>query len=161
MARGVQSVNFYHHFIPHCARILQPLNTMLAGTKPAQQLLWLEKAAITFISQIAFSLPTKRCQPIPAKWGSALPLVLLGIRTVLKQDLRCSATQLVYGTTLHLQGEFFVSTQSSGMADPVCYVAKLWDSMQHLCTSPTCHPKQRHDKALASRTHVFVRRVAV
>ena len=29
-------INFYHCFIPHCARILQPLNTMLSCTKAAQ-----------------------------------------------------------------------------------------------------------------------------
>ena len=60
-----------------------------------------------------------KCQPIPTKWVSALPLVLLGIRTALKQDLRCSSAGANYGTTLHLPGEF----------KPSC-VAKLWDSIQ-------------------------------
>ena len=37
----------------------------------------------------------------------SLPLVLLGIRTALKDDLHCSTAELVYGTTLCLPGEFF------------------------------------------------------
>ena len=37
---------------------------------------------------------------------STLPLVLLGIRSVLRQDLQCSVAELVYGTSLRLPGEF-------------------------------------------------------
>ncbi|VDO96753.1 unnamed protein product [Schistosoma margrebowiei] len=39
-------------------------------------------------------------------WYETLPLVLLGIRTNLKADIKFSATELVYGTTLRLPGEF-------------------------------------------------------
>lgn len=37
----------------------------------------------------------------------ALPLVLLGIRTALKEDIASTAAEMVYGTTLRLPGEFF------------------------------------------------------
>ena len=40
-------------------------------------------------------------------WIESLPLVLLGIRTALKNDLHCSTAELVYGTILRLAGEFF------------------------------------------------------
>ena len=40
-------------------------------------------------------------------WVAALPMVLLGICTSLKQDIGCCAAELVYGTTLRLPGEFF------------------------------------------------------
>ena len=40
-------------------------------------------------------------------------MVLLGIRTALKTDLGCSVAELVYGTTLRIPGEFFVSEQTT------------------------------------------------
>ena len=43
-----------------------------------------------------------------SKWTKALPLIMLGIRTALKEDLQCSTAELVYGTTLRLPGEFLI-----------------------------------------------------
>ena len=48
-----------------------------------------------------------KASPQPEHWTNMLPLVLLGIRTSLKQDLGCTAAELVYGTSLRLPGEFF------------------------------------------------------
>ncbi|GBL77508.1 hypothetical protein AVEN_41888-1 [Araneus ventricosus] len=47
---------------------------------------------------------------LPENWLDALPLVLLGIRSSFKPDLATSSTELVYGTTLKLPGEFFSNT---------------------------------------------------
>ncbi len=41
------------------------------------------------------------------KWMDELPMVLLGIRTAWREDAECSPADLVYGTALHLPGEFF------------------------------------------------------
>ena len=42
-------VNFYHHFIPGCARILQPLHTMLTGSSKSDQcLVWTPEAEAAF-----------------------------------------------------------------------------------------------------------------
>ena len=49
-----------------------------------------------------------KAQANPTRWTDVLPMVLLGIRTALKDDLHCSAAELVYGTMLRLPGEFFV-----------------------------------------------------
>ena len=38
--------------------------------------------------------------PNPTNWTDILPVILLGIRTTLKDDLQCTAAELVYGTTL-------------------------------------------------------------
>ena len=46
----------------------------------------------------------------PSHWSEKLPLVFLGILLVLKEDLHCTAAELVYGTTLCLPSEFFNST---------------------------------------------------
>ena len=54
-------------------------------------------------------------------WTSILPIVLLGIRTSLKDDLHCTTAELVYGTTLRLPGEFFnTSYANSAVPDPLC-----------------------------------------
>ena len=41
-------INFYHRFIPQCARISQPLSTLLATTRPSQQLAWTDEATAAF-----------------------------------------------------------------------------------------------------------------
>ena len=65
-----------------------------------------------------------KAQPQPEQWTDALPLVLLGIRTALKDDLHCTTAELVYGTSLRLPGEFFAPSKDDNV-DPVSYVAKL------------------------------------
>ena len=47
-----------------------------------------------------------KAQPNPHSWMDALPLVLLGIQTSLKEDISATAAETVYGTTLRLPGEF-------------------------------------------------------
>ncbi len=45
-----------------------------------------------------------KAYPHPDRWTDALPLILLGIRTTLKEDISCTAAELVYGTNLRLPG---------------------------------------------------------
>ena len=45
-----------------------------------------------------------KSQPNPATWMDSLPLVLLSIRTALKEDISSTASDMVYGTTLRLLG---------------------------------------------------------
>ena len=91
-------------------------------------------------------------------------MVLLGIRTTLKDDLHCTTAELVYGTTLRLPGEFFdTNCANSAVPDPSCYATKLKTAMQQLKAVP---PRQHHSKEFVSKdlmtcTHVFVRRDAV
>jgi hypothetical protein len=59
-------------------------------------------------------------------------MVLLGIRTALKDDLGCTAAELVYGTNLRLPGEFF--SPSPDTPNPSNYVTQLKSVMQ---ASPT------------------------
>ena len=72
----------------------------------------------------------------PSHWFENLLMVLLGIRTALKEDLHCTTAELVYGTTLQLPGEFFSSMGLTDTPDPASYVAKLKSSMQQLQASP-------------------------
>lgn len=66
-----------------------------------------------------------KAQPDTTKWAEALPLVLLGIRSALKTDLKCSIAELVYGTTLRLPGDFFEASISPDLSDPTDYATRL------------------------------------
>ncbi|VDO89401.1 unnamed protein product [Schistosoma margrebowiei] len=64
-------------------------------------------------------------------WYETLPLVLLGIRTSLKEDIQCSAAEPVHGTTLRMPGEFF-TPQSINDFSKLDYVQRLSEFMRTL-----------------------------
>ncbi len=99
----------------------------------------------------------------PSSWVDSLPLILLGIRTALKEDAQSTAAEMVYGTTLRLPGEFFSSSSSSPSVEPIDYVSKLKAHMQQLRPPPPRSPlRNSHvNRELSSCTHVFVRHDAV
>lgn len=112
-----------------------------------------------FHRQLKASLKAQRS---PNHWVESLPLVLLGIRTALKNDMQCSAAELVYGTTLRLPGEF--DSEDKTELDPLTYAARLKSTMQTLRATPVRNqPQQRVHvcKELTSCTHVFIRNDAV
>ena len=84
-----------------------------------------------------------KCSSNLAKWTDSLPLVLLGIRTALKDDLQCTTAELVYGTTLCLPGEFFTTT-SNICDDPASYVTRLKASMRQV-KPPPVHTQLQHN----------------
>ena len=69
-----------------------------------------------FHQQLKVSL---KAQPNPDAWMTTQPIILLGIRTALKQDLNATAAEMVYGITLRLPGEFFTPFQP-----PLCNTLK-------------------------------------
>ena len=109
-----------------------------------------------FHRQLKTALKT---HPQPTSWTDSLPIVLLGIRTQLKDDLKCTTAELVYGTTLWLPGEFFDNSNADLFPDPSRYVTKLKNMMIQL--QPTPIRQQHKSKSymssyLTSCTHVFV-----
>ena len=98
----------------------------------------------------------------PTNWVDMLPMVLLKIRTCLKQDLKSSTAELVYGTTLRLPGDFFQS--NTAQLNPVTYVTRLSTAMQQLQPLKVRQqsPRKSHvSEDLQTCTHVFVRHDAV
>lgn len=92
-------------------------------------------------------------------WMETLPIVLLGIRSSFKEDLKASPAELVYGETLRLPGEFF-NPVTEGTTDISEYAARLRNFTRNL--QPT--PASRHDKRsvfvyndLSTVSHVFLR----
>ena len=69
-----------------------------------------------------------------AAWCTQLPIVLLGMRTALKEDLGTSASELVYGTTLHIPGDFI--HQAPQMTSPGSFADQLRQHMAQLRPSP-------------------------
>ena len=93
-------------------------------------------------------------------WVEELPIVLLGIRATLKEDLACTAAEMVYGTTLCLPGDFFsIPTEE----DPTTMVSRFRGIMQRQEFFPTkWHGKRATyiPTGLRTATHVYVRRDA-
>ena len=81
--------------------------------------------------QLKTSLKAHLCGP---NWMDELPLVLLGIRTVWREDAGCSAADLDYGTGLHVPGEFFPPTEAGppNLDPPTEFLHHLQDMM---CTT--------------------------
>ncbi len=105
-----------------------------------------------------------KAHPHPEHWTEALPLVLLGIRTALKEDLGCTAAELVYGSTLRLPGGFFSQHTVDDNTDPGNYVVGLRTMMQKLRATPPRKGSRPHthvSSTLSEATHVFVRHDAV
>ena len=91
--------------------------------------------------------------------------MLLGLRTQLKEDLQCSTTELVYGTTLRLRipGEFF-SDCKADTTNPASYVTRLKSMMQQLQAKPVHKQNCTNvyvSPTLKSCTHVFIHHDAV
>lgn len=68
-------------------------------------------------------------------WSDSLPLVLLGIRTTVKQDLNHTPAEMLYGENLRLPGEFFVEPCSAQTIDPSDFVGQLRQSFSDLRSS--------------------------
>ena len=93
-------------------------------------------------------------------WVDVLPLTLLGLRSVFKEDLQATTAELVFGTTLSLPGDFFsLSTEKSC---PIEFVTKLREIMAKL--KPTSHHGNKkvfvHEQ-LAHCKQVFIRNDSV
>ncbi|GBP58313.1 hypothetical protein EVAR_11593_1 [Eumeta japonica] len=91
--------------------------------------------------------------------AECLPLVLLGVRSPYKDDLKASCAELVYGETLRLPGEF-ISPSPTKMTDNSDYIALLRSFVRKLQPSPASRHGERATfvyKDLATTTHVFLR----
>ena len=74
--------------------------------------------------------------------------------------LKCTTAELVYGATLRLPGEFFLSPQPHALSDPTSYIGRMKDAMNNIRYQPTRQPSRQSTfvhKDLSQCTHVFVR----
>lgn len=84
--------------------------------------------------------------------------VLFGLRASYKEDIKTSAVEMVYGTTLKLPGEYFAAEDPIDC--PQIFVEELRERMRQIRPTPTAH-HARHKvfihKELEDCTHVFIR----
>ena len=94
-------------------------------------------------------------------WHQALPVVLLGMRAALKEDLQCSPAELVYGEPLRLPGELIVpSPVSESSEDRTNFANQLQKYMARLRPTPGSRHGQQPtfvSKDLEAASHVFLR----
>lgn len=92
------------------------------------------------------------------RWSDALPTILLGFRSTFKDTLQATASELVYGTTIRLPGEFFEPTSSETPANQLVEDLKEhFASIRPAPTSSHLKPKVFIHPHLHSCTHVFLR----
>ncbi|BHF63739.1 hypothetical protein SprV_0200673300 [Sparganum proliferum] len=97
-----------------------------------------------------------------ATWSVNPPLMLLGIRSSVREDIQCTAAELVYGTPLRLPGEF-VQPSTTTTYIPSTFVQQLKQRMAQLRPTPTRLTSKRVfvHKDLKSVPFVFARHEAV
>ena len=78
-------------------------------------------------------------------WADELPWILLGLRTVPKEDLHASVAELAYGTTLTVPREFIVPS------DDVTATAEFLKNLREEVAAIRPTPVSRHG---ATRPHV-------
>lgn len=99
-----------------------------------------------------------KCKQNPS-WANSLPTVLLGLRSTIKEDLKATPAELVYGTTLRLPGDFFEPSQiNEGAHD---FVKTLRSNMAKLRPVQTSNHDTRGSffvqKELKDCGYVFVK----
>lgn len=92
------------------------------------------------------------------QWSEELPLVLLGLRSAYREDLKCSTADLVYGQPLRLPGEFFDPPASN--VDRTDFAKSLHQHFSSMRAPETRHhskPSVFKHSALRDCSHVFIR----
>ncbi|XP_047985006.1 uncharacterized protein LOC125225368 [Leguminivora glycinivorella] len=94
-------------------------------------------------------------------WTEALPLILLGIRSAVKEDLQATPAELVYGETLRLPGQFLSPMPDYKVGDVTEYATRLRSHMANLSPRPASwHIKSTPfyiPRGLETCSHVFLR----
>ena len=93
-------------------------------------------------------------------WFHQLPMIMLALRTAIKEDLGLSASNIVYGQPLRLPNAFFPDEQMKYQENIHEYANKLEKYMQELqFVRPSWHghdKKEQVDKMLLTCSHVYV-----
>ncbi|CAH8503462.1 unnamed protein product [Schistosoma haematobium] len=93
-------------------------------------------------------------QPDVSRWSESLPLILLSIRSTIKEDLQCTPAQLVYGTNLTLPGQLGTHNGKPVCTDPTSFCER---PMSHMSNIKPVVLKEQVIKHLDTCKFVFVR----
>ena len=92
-------------------------------------------------------------------WSEEIPIILLGFRTSIKEDLKCTAAELVYGQSLRLPGEILVHNNKN-ITDNNEFVQQIREKFINL--TPTNTRNSNNSKFFVSKDfdtceYVFIR----
>ncbi|GFT71132.1 gag-Pol polyprotein [Trichonephila clavipes] len=93
------------------------------------------------------------------KWAESLPVVLLGLRACIKENLNAFCAEMVFGKIFVLPGEFF-EPSSLTPTDPSEFLLRLRETFRTLKPTPaSCHSSTSCfvHTALKTCSHVFVK----
>lgn len=100
------------------------------------------------------------CCKNTTQWSDQLPIILLGLRTSYKDDIKASPAELVYGSTLKIPAEFFHTNPLTSSPPPTEFTQSLRKTMETLRPTQTAwhnHKAIFIHSDLQSCSHVFVR----
>ncbi|RWS19194.1 hypothetical protein B4U80_08138, partial [Leptotrombidium deliense] len=86
-----------------------------------------------------------------SRWTAVLPLVLLGIRTSLKEDLQASSAELVYGSELRLPAQFFDSPDTYSFSSDNNFLVDFKAAMSSL---KPCSSRKRNESKIFVHPHL-------
>ena len=101
-----------------------------------------------------------RARLVDSDWQSALPLVLLGLRSAWKEGQDNSPADLVYGVPLRLPGQFIPGAELPDITPVSSFVSTFQAKMKEQRPAPSRHhaaPPSFIPPALQKCTSVFVR----
>lgn len=95
----------------------------------------------------------------PNDWYNRLPLILLSLRTSLKENNQPSSSQILYGTNIRLPVDLLVKSEDQRHLDVSQYTDKLFSDMQNVGPIETKPHNTSHymDKHLQTCKYVFIR----
>ena len=100
-----------------------------------------------------------------SSWMANLPLVLLGLRSTVREDAHCCPADVVYGSQLRLPGDLVDPASCSPPPDVAPFVANLRASMSSLRpllpVKRSSRDRDHVPSALSRTSHVFLRVDAV
>lgn len=96
------------------------------------------------------------------RWTEHLPMILFGLRSTYKEDIKASPAEMVFGTTLKIPSEFFV--RNGKIATNTDFANSLRKAMQNMRPTETAWHDQRKvfvHPDLSTCEQVFVRNDAI
>ena len=96
-----------------------------------------------------------------SNWVESLPIVLLGIRTAIKEDLSATAAEMIYSTGIRLPAEFFVPAKQPANAEFANRLRERMSEIRPLPTSQHGEKKTFMFRDVATSPYVFVRHDAI
>ena len=96
----------------------------------------------------------------PASWMMHLPFVLLGLRTAVREDSHCAASDLLYGGHLRLPGDLVHPGARGPQPSAGDFADMLRSTMVAASPMPVVHhgvPPVQVDPLLQQASHVFMR----